>query len=123
MYAGDNPVNAVDPSGRAVGDCGLSQIVVTSWPFGVGQVSITISLISALGPISWWGGTLFISGLGNTVPIPVGRTNVNSNVVTASFFGYPIGIGVFSLLLLGLAGLTNGNTCAIVASNAIVVLP
>ena len=121
VYANDNPVNAVDPSGKAVGDCGSSAINITSWPFGVGQVSITISLVSSWGPISWWGGTLFITGMGSATAIPVWRLNVNSSVATASFFGYSLGLGAFSFLLLGLAGLANGNTCAIVATNAVVL--
>src|SRR5579884_478871 len=122
VYAGDNPVNNVDPSGMIVGNCGSATIGITSWPVGIGQVSLYITLISSIAPISWWGGTLFITGIGNTMFIPVGRSNVNSFVATASFFGYPLGLGVFSFLFLGLAGLTNGQLCAAIATNAIVNL-
>jgi hypothetical protein len=124
VYANDDPVNLVDPSGKIAGDCGLSDIFVTNWPFGPGQVRITLSLVSAQGNIDWWGGTLFITGMGTTRALPLGRPpGVNNSIVTASFNGYPLGFGAYTFTFLGLAGLVNGGTCAIVASSFVVNLP
>ncbi|MFL5666458.1 MAG: RHS repeat-associated core domain-containing protein [Ktedonobacteraceae bacterium] len=64
VYANDNPVNEVDPSGRAaIGDCGEAIFVLVNTGFGIAEGGL--QLLSTLGPIvdvfgtiAWSGGSL-----------------------------------------------------------------
>ncbi|MFL5627424.1 MAG: RHS repeat-associated core domain-containing protein [Ktedonobacteraceae bacterium] len=118
VYASDDPVNEVDPSGKVSGNCGSASIYVIGGIFQ-GSVTIVLNLISTWGPISWWGGTLFINSLGSIIPVPVGRTNVNK-YVTGADLSYTLPVGITNLVFLGVAG-TAGGMCGIVATDTVFV--
>jgi hypothetical protein len=113
LYAGEDPVNEVDPTGAITGNCGSSFIDVTGGTLP-GFADIYFALDSTLGSIVFFSVTITLIG-GSLDPF---ITLVDVKAPFGAFYDEIIpavatGPGFIVAILSGFAVLANGTTCSI----------
>ncbi len=118
LYANDDPVNEVDPTGRSVGDCGESHVIISDSDLP-GRADIVYGFLSYLGPVTAFVGFITIYGPSisflDPTQLVVGDV-VNDPLYAQSIPSYEFGQGTVFVIFSGIATLANGETCGIYAS-------